>query len=354
MNANLRSDSSLAPKKGDVSTYAIKTTFLLHGQPLVFSTGVHVVRPVEIGYTGQRLLPGREEQIRVSLRNRLDRDLEGTLTLAAHPDLQCAAPSQPLLLPAKSWTECVFAVTANTPGVKQTRLICEAEEVRLEHPLTFRALPDNGVLGSVDAPNEYAVLESRELHIGVNMRGGGMSVSHAPNMQGLLHLSMPTVGPPFTHGWLRKRLVECRVESASGGDSLIVTEAVQSLPNLQVERRITLLGNVARLDCIVRNSGSVAVPVKVRIRSSSWLKEFITAPLVSGLIREPMQTLSEYPMDEHDILAQGATLAENWIACEGEGMVSGLVFEGSPEQDMEWTELVQPTYDLGEIPRVWR
>ena len=265
--------SDVAPKRGDVSTYAVKTTFLVEGQPLVLSTGVHVVRPVEIDYTGQRLLPGREEKIRVQVRNRLDRDLDGTLTLAAHPGLACAAPSQPLHLPAKSWTQCTFAVTAAVPGVKPTSLICEAENVRLEHPVTFRALSGNGIVGSVDPQREYAVLESRELHVSVHLRGGNVSVYHAPTMQQLHSLGMPEVGPPFTHGWLRPPLVDCRVETSPDGDSLIVTGKARALPHLIVERRITLMGTTVKLDCSVTNTRAELAPVQVRQTARSTPQE---------------------------------------------------------------------------------
>lgn len=350
MERELALDSSLAPKKGDVPTYAIKTTFLVEGQPIVLSTGVHVVRPVEIDFTGQRLLPGREEQIRVKMRNRLDRDLEGTLTLAAHPDLICAAPSQPFVLPAKSWTECTFAVTATSAGVKRTRLICEAESLRLEHPVTFRGVTPGGVMGSVDVEREEAVLESLQLHVSASLRGGGVNIFYAPTMQGLLHLPMPKVGPPFTHGWMREPLVECRLETDPQGECLVLSGASRALPNLVVERRITLMGSMARLDCRVTNMENVSTPAKIRLRSWPTPNEYVVAPLTTGLIREPLQTLEDYPRHEHDVLPQGATLAENWFACEGENTVCGLVVEGSPEPSAQWTRLLHLTYDLGEIP----
>ena len=346
----LKLDSSLAPKKGDVSTYAIKTTFLLHGQPLVFATGVHVTRPVEIHFTEQRLLPGREEQIRVKMRNRLDRDLEGTLTLAAHPDLICATPMQPLLLPAKSWTECTFAVTATSAGVKLTRLICEAASLRVEHPVTFRGLTPGGVVGSVDVEREEAILESLELRVSASLRGGGANIFYAPTMQGLLRLPMLEVGPPFTHGWMREPLVAGWLETGSQGETLVLTGASPMMPHLIVERRITLMGSVARLDCRVTNTGNVSTPAKIRLRSWPTPKDYVVAPLTTGLIREPLQTLEDYPRHEYDVLPQGATLAENWFACEGDNTVCGLVVEGSPELSAQWTRLLHLTYDLGEMP----
>ena len=342
--------SDLAPKKGDVSTYAIKTTFLLEGQPLVFSTGVHVVRPVEIDFTGQRLLLEREEVIRVKVRNRLDRDLTGTLTLIEGSDLYPAMASQPLHLPALSWTECTFAVTAYEAGVVSTRLICEADNLRLEHPVTFRVLGLNGVVGSVDADREQAVLDSQELHVTAGLRGGGVNITSAPTMQGLLYLPMPQIGPPFTHGWMREPLVECRIDTGPQGESLVLTAASPVMPHLIVEQRITLMGNVARLDCRVTNTGNVSTPAKIRLRSWPSQKDYVVAPLTTGLIREPLQTLIDFPRGETDILAQNTSLAENWMACEGDGMVCGLVWKDRAEQSMQWTSLLHLIYDLGEIP----
>ena len=110
------------PRRAGQRTHLVRSTLLIDGQPIALETGVKVVRPIEIKYAGQGLLLGRAERVTVELRNRLGEPVSGVLALRPHPALDCPAPVQPFHLPATSWTQCEFEVTAVAAGAHATRL----------------------------------------------------------------------------------------------------------------------------------------------------------------------------------------------------------------------------------------
>jgi len=58
----------------------------------------------------------------------------------------------------------------------------------------------------------------------------------------------------------------------------------------------------------------------------------------------------EFPSGETDIIADDAQLTENWFAREGEGSACGLIWQGEPQQSMDWKRMPALTFDVGELP----
>ena len=348
---SLRIDADAMPRAENMAAHRIKTTFLIDGQPITLETGVKIMRPVEMEISEQRLLPGRPEQITVSLRSRLDRELSGTLALNACPGLHIAAFSQAFTLPAKGRTQCAFTVTAERAGALNTSFVLAADDLKVERPTAFRVLDANGVVGSMDAWDEKATLQSLDTRVTVHLRGGNFYVQYGREYQTLVDVGAGEVGPPFVFERLTPALFTGHIERGVKDDLLTTSGQAEHKPGLRLERTLTLLGGgVTRCEYRVVNATDVDVPAKVRLNCWSNREGKLAAPFADGILYEQIQDLRGFPEGETDVLAEGAKLKENWIAAEGEGMVAGLVFAGDPEQDRQWTRLVNLTYDLESVP----
>ena len=122
-------------------------------------------------------------------------------------------------------------------------------------------------------------------------------------------------------------------------------------PGLTLERAFSFIaGGALKIEQRVVNSTDNPLPARVRLRTASPVNGHIAFRMPEGLIWEPANNSGEYPLGETDIVAAGAQLAENWMASEGEGLVFGVLWQGTPVQEMEWNRFPNLTYDLGEIP----
>lgn len=340
------------PRSGE-SAARIRSTVLVNGQPVRLETGVNIVRPVEISVSDGRMLTGIGQRITVKLRSRLDRDLIGTLALDPHPALVCEGMAQEFTLSSRSWTECVFTVRAITGGVLPTALRLAASETRLERAVVFRAFSASEPLAFCEpVENEKAALETPNLQVGTWLRGGWCGLYHGANEEGVIMHPMAELGPPFAAWRERPRVLTNRIErTADLGLCLVQSVASPEQPGLIIERTLSLIAdNLARLAYRVINTTDLPQPAHLRLTSYSTPNDTVVLPTPQGLIREPRLGRGSYPSGERDALPTGAPLAEEWIACEGDGMVAGLLWEGEPKRDMQWTNLMNFQYDLGELP----
>ncbi len=340
------------PAREGENARRIRTTVLVNGQPISLETGVKIVRPVEIDFDGRRLLTGRAHRITVKMRNRLDRELTGTLALDPHPHLACAALVQPFTLPAKSWTQCEFTLTATAAGILPTQLRLAAGETRLSRPVVFRAFRTSEPQAySEPKETEKVALETPYLHVATWMRGGWCSVSHGATGADLITHPMAELGPPFASWRERPLALDLRIEQTEHGLSLVQSSAAPEHPGLVVERTLSLFAeDLVRVAYRVVNTSDLPQPAQIRLGAYTNLREATVIPTVEGILREPRHGHDGFPEGERDALPPGLPLAEEWIACEGDGLVAGLLWEGDPKRDMQWTNLLNLNYDLGELP----
>lgn len=351
LQREVRIDNDVTPRRDNEAAHRIKTTLLIDGQPLILETGVKIVRPIEIEYGGQKLIPGREEKITVRLHSNLERELAGTLALNARTELHCADSIQQFTLPAKGWTQCEFMLTAVGTGVYETSLSLIAEELCLERLITFRAFNANEVLGSIDPIEEIITLESQATRVQANLRGGRLSIEAGQSMRDCLRVEMGRLGPPFVGEQLIPPLYEAQIENTTSGNALILSGRPEVMPGLKVEQIVSLPGGgLIKFNYRVYNLTDKPIATKMRFRAESKLDGQLIIPLEAGLLRVPMQGLQEQTFNQYDLLAQGAALAESWIATEEDGHVSGLIFTGNLKQDRQWTSLLNLIYDMETIP----
>lgn len=345
----MRVAEEAAPRHHGERQRCVRSTLLLDGQPIVLETGVKVVRPIEIDYDGQGLFPGREEKIAIKLRSRLDREVEGTLSLDAHTGLQAQRLSYPFTLPARMSTQCEFTLTAHEAGVFQTTLRYEADGLRGHRPVAFRAFGGSVPLVSVES--EYAeavVLESPGIKVFQHLRGGGLSIHSTAGANASLWLRMGDLGVPFV-GWRRKELLYKPQIQMHGAEPVVTLSAASpEFPGLMVERTVSLLGSdLTRIDFRVVNTTNLAQSVQLRTQVHLHDVRHLVLTTADGLIREPRADWDRYPVGALDALPADSSPTESWFAGEEEEAVCGLIWH--PEAKLEWDWGTQLTFDLGQL-----
>jgi ribosomal protein S18 acetylase RimI-like enzyme len=329
----------------------VHTTLMLDGVPIRLQTGVKVVRPVEIEFSGCGLYPGREEKTTVVLSSKLDEPIEGLLTLEDHPEIVCAEPARPFKLAARSRTRCEFALTAKSAGCHSTSLRVDSDAVKSGRPVSFRAVADRPVCSIDPDYDRRATLEGFGLSVEVNLLRGGISL-HRTGVSGTqLKQDFADAGPPYP-GELGGLFapIHCSAREA-GGESLVVSAPSPDRPGLIVERTVSLLGSdVVRVDYAARNESDL--PIAACLRICSHLDGLGTPvyPTELGLIRSPDRTHGGFPGDELDLFDPGGRFVESWAAFEIDGSVRGLLWPADAGIDMQWSWLPNIHLDLGEIP----
>jgi ribosomal protein S18 acetylase RimI-like enzyme len=352
LTRELRIAPDARPRPWREPAHRVRSTLLVNGTPVVLETGVKVVYPIDIEYDGQGLFPGRPERIEVRLRSNVDRPLSGQLALEAHPAIGCEPATQAFTLEPRLMTQCAFTITGREAGVFPLALRYEAGAVRGGRPVTFRVFAGQEALASIDpVHDETAVLESPSLRLTVAMRWGNLNLHHPTRGGHLLNQQIAELGPPFVDGRLRAPLYSVRIAAAPSGPRLVLTAPSQEMPGLTVERAVSLLaGDAVRVDYRILNTTDEALPAQLRVRTGPSQQGWLVAPTRDGLLREPLKGWGEYPQGETDVLALGATLAESWMACEDEGLFSGMLWHPGPQEDLRWSRLPNLLWDLGILP----
>lgn len=332
--------------------HRILTSVLLGDDALELHTGVKVARPVELVASGCGCRVGRAERLRVTLRSHLDRELRGTLSLATGPKLECRFPSVTIHLPERSWTECVFEVTARRPGVHTTALRLQAGNVQLGRELAVRAHGGAEALASVDDHDEMAVLEDAHLRVESRLRGGTVRVYGAGTNRRLAVVAAAEVGPPFSGYRVRPDTYRAQVEETPVGPTLVLSRDCSEIQGLRLERRLRLEGaGLLLVEHRLTNTDSESRSASLRLHAAEGFVGNVTYPLVEGLVREPFHGWGYYPQGATDVLPIGGHLAESWCACDNDDGVTGLIWHPAEEERVGWDgRLPSLTYSLGEIP----
>jgi GNAT superfamily N-acetyltransferase len=345
VSRRMRVSPEATPRREGEVAHRVRSTLLINGEPVTLETGVRVARPVEILYGGQGVLTGREQRVAVTLRNRLDRDLSGELSFDSHNELAFQEASRPFSLPAKSWTECEYTLTANKPGTHHSTLRCEAEGVSLARPVAFRAFNGTRPSVSLDTQEEMAYLETPGIRVRVELRGGTVHLEDPQDGKELINQGFARIGPPYSSWFLRPPLYAARLEEANDLPSITLLAESQEFPGVTLERSISLLGDeTVRVEYRVRNATAGDIRAGLRIASDNPLREYLTVPAPAGLLRERLQGWGAFPQSETDILPSGSHLTENWTCCEEDRRVGGLVWTEEMQSDFGWSRSPSLTF----------
>ena len=327
-----------APLPGDRRARRVRSTLILDGDPILLETGVKVVRPVEILYGGQALIPGQATKIVVGLKSNLDRPVEGRLSLEIPPGLECMDPSQPYSIQPKLRSECSYSVTARGEGDIISRLRLSAGTSRVEREVHFHALSGPNAVGGIEEEyGEQAVLENMSLRLESSLRGGWMRVVDASSGEEQAGVGMPEAGPPYIEEPTISPYCSARIDSRADGKVLVQQYTPPEFPGLRVERYAQLLGDgLIRLDCHLFNESDQVQESQLALSINPGWKGSLVLPLIDGVVKHEFNIGSEFPMGETDPLGYGEQLTETWTASEWNGRVAGIVWNPEIEHFYHW------------------
>lgn len=289
--------------------------------------------PLDVSWGPEPLVlaPGRSQQAKLFLTNRLDAPLAGRLSLL---------PPDGLTLRPHAWE---FHLS---PGETQTL------EMRMEAQPGGYALQGEVKLSSGEgwdiprlpvlsiAPGKVAgcLLEERAVVAGdwgwaeARAQGGRIiffrhGEQHPELRQG------EELGPPFYPAELGQR--RWRLSLNREGDKLVLSLETASgrFPGLSLKKWVTFApGSTVQIAYTATSHREE--PLRLRLRVAHWdLPDrpwWVSFRAQEGLVREP---LGGFPEGEEDFPRR---LAEDWLALETEGWVIGLLPSGEVEWDCNW------------------
>lgn len=340
-------------KEPGLPAHQIHSTLLINGVPVRLGTAVKPVQPVEIQYGGQSFVPGKpDEEVVVRLKSNLGAPARGELVIAPHPALHFDRLRAPFTVPAKSWTSCKLRLQCAETGAvpAEMRAVCSIEGgpalTTKAKPVVFRAEPLDQVYAWEDEENETVTIESPALSVQICRRGGDTLLHMRGTGREACRQRAPELGPPFV-GWREvSPLLPCRVEQKEGKVTAALSIAVEGLPGVIIEKRVTVgAGSVVRVEHRVVNGGDV--PLKRKLRLAAWcgLHGKLTAPLRDGLLHEPVEGWGGFPLGTRDLPRKPEEYAESWFALEEAGLVCGIV-----RGDCEEVDGLSLDLDLPELP----
>lgn len=328
----------------------ILSTLIVNGLPVRLGTAVKPVQAVEIGvHAGSLIADKPDQEVTFTLRNRLDRPVQGELRLDPQPHLAFDRQALPVTLEPLSWAEATVRVRPEA-GAHDTRarvvLPAEGLTTRAQR-LTLATRPLHGAYAWEDAEHERVVIEAPELRLLVDRRGGALNLQARDHGQ-LLHGPAPSVGPPFVRWHRVPPRYDVRVTEQAGAVTLTLVMPQAHLPEVTLERTITLGGgSVLRLDHRVVNTGDTARQLDLSFPLWSQVTGTLVVPLRDGLLREPSADWGSWPAGSEDLSRQPEAYAEGWLALEGtlgatDDWVLGMVLPEVKERQSDGFTLTVP------------
>jgi GNAT superfamily N-acetyltransferase len=317
----------------------VRTVLLIDGIPTVLHTAVRAVEPITLDVLGTAPTPGKpDEAVIVRLRNRLRVAVSGEVGFGPRPGLLFDRQAAPFTLPPGSWTSCLFRLTAG-PGAHPTvlRAVCPPEQnpqlgaetvlPAVDKPVTFHSVPFDRVYAWEDEDDEAAVIEAPTFQVWADLRSGGFAVVERLSERQVLWQNAPLVGPPFGDEPDAARCTH-RIEQDDGRVRLVLSQPLQSLPGVVVERTLTVgAGPYLRLDHRLLNATGVEQRAELRCTGALQLHRSLTLPLAAGLVHETLDGVGDFPLSMgRDIPGDPNAWAESWMAREEQGLVAGIVW----------------------------
>ncbi|MBI2300949.1 MAG: GNAT family N-acetyltransferase [Armatimonadetes bacterium] len=347
----------------------IRSTLVVDGIALPLGTATPPVQPLDVWLSGLGPVPGKRQEVKVNLRNRLDREVTGEVRLAPHPDLRFDTLTLPFTAAARSWTCAKTHMVTDPLGASEitAQAICPAEinpgllpgggELRTKRfPVTFRAMPLDRVYAWESAEDEAVVVEAPHLYVWMGLRGGNASITERASGRQVAQLRASKLGPPFSRWATVPPLYAHHLEQHDGTVRLTLAIPHDQDPEIVLEQSLTVgAGPLLKLEHRVLNTGDAAFTGRVALGGWSQLDGAITLPLADGLLHEVQRGWGGYPAGD-DVPKQPEAYAETWVAMEEDGLVTGLVFTECAERGHLGLELdvpeVAPRATL-DLPPVW-
>lgn len=331
-------ERDVTPPGKDERSLFITSTVVINGRLLQLQTGVRPRQAVEIVTepdTFVSIRPGAPSPVSLLLRNNMKQPVRAHLSLSARPGVTVQPAEFDLQLPAdgNGGVSCtVHAAAAGSP-LLLAGMHVESESGAVD--TLAKALPLAAPAAGRPVGYTYAdvaVLENRDLRVVMQCKGATAFIIGKTNDLRMEQQMLP--GPPFRPSEYRSLQFTAAIEEAGGNVSAVLTATSRQEPAITFERRITI-NDSPLLTCENRlyNSGDRERSFQMRLNTwNLFARQSVAIPSRDGLI---VDMTPAYPSWADDESIKPQSFAETWLAVQGDGYVSGTVWEQATENGVD-------------------
>ena len=337
-------------KEPGFPAHKIKSWLKIGRYSLLFETGTKVVQPVEISVSAEALVPGKEGQAEIKLRNRMDFSVSGKLMMEAPEGLEVESGSEPFSIPAKSWAGVPVWLKATKSGAfplmlmpvfdrstsrkfRKTKSLLAGRKKRTY----IKSVGPGDIIAFRDEESSRVILESETLQVAVEQYGGRMRIIEKSSDKGAGAQTAPQLGPPFPTWHPFPPKYKGRLRRYAGKAEATLTIPSSTSPGSIVEKTVTLSpGPVISIGHRVVNSSKAPFSGELQVASYASHIGNITIPAAEGIITKDIRAGEYFPRGGEDLSVRPEDYAETWMAEEGEKFTTGLLWQGAKENEFHW------------------
>ena len=353
----------VAPEKDDPA-HKIRTTLVVNGRLIVLETGVRPKQAVEITadpvYVS--LTPGLPQTVHFRLKNNLAQPVRASVALMAGAGLSVSPAQHTVDLPESGVGGVSCTMQAASSGAQAVNAVITAQagaEAVAVRPVSLPVAAPGAGTPAAYLRQDEAVLENDWMRLVLRYRSAEANLYRKDGGQWLLFQRM-ALGPPFYPSELRSMRWRARLEETNGAVSAVLAADSRQYPGLTLERSYTMdCSSVVAVRHRLLNAGGAGYTLQIRMGNRNGFGErSLALPTAGGLVVDQAPRFPDWYDDEG---RKPESLAESWLAAQGDGFVLGLAWHGATANEMDpWmrpeltlTVPPAPAYGQSEAPVVY-
>jgi GNAT superfamily N-acetyltransferase len=328
----------------DLPTPKLKTLMVIDGQTLEFGTGVRYRPAVEVslGPWAPTFLPGKPQALTLQMHNRVGRDIKGTITIQPQSNMKIDPLRHGFKAVSDGFIGLPVTVTAEEPG--ETPLIVtvsfkDGEDTVSTAPnrIPLMALQPGG-LAAGTGEDEF-VLENEFFRLMCKPKGGDALIWNKADQRKSIQI-LEELGEPFVPWELNSKDYDLSLERGDGCLKLKMEVESDRFRGIHLTREITMTASpLVEIHHEVTNNSLTTQSFQVRpaLRSKQQGLQDVITPLKQRII---IENTGEFLISTEDVPEDPSKLAQPWIAFQGNGQVSGVIWLQELDKIMaEWGQL---------------
>lgn len=305
-------DPDIEIRKEEEPPYAITTEVIINGKSLPLVSGLRVKQPVAVStYPEYLVLPAGNQEILIVLKNNQDKKAEGVVTC------QNTGESHPFCIDP-GYTEAVPFLIEVFDGDLQVTL----NDTKTAFTIPIQVRKNANVMQK----GKDVILENNHSRTTIQLHGGITTVYDKKTKDVWVKNARDQPGPPFWPPELAKYMYTVKTEQYPGKATAEFTVRSKE-HNVQVTRRIEMDSTP-----VIKVSHEL-VPKRASLNFYGHVSMeggTLVIPLKEGIVSES-PLLDDFPLEHGDLPRDPSEYREQWMCCERDGSVFGLIWEKCTE-----------------------
>ncbi len=340
-DAEVAAEADAIPKPGGQPAHRITTTLVLDGTLLRLQTGQRIGPAVEVVQAPRFWsLCGTTRTLHLRLRNHLEHEARGSLSLTPPPGVSIPTVPLPFLASAGGYAGVAVPVAMHASGCHRVGARFDLTTKGRQASYSIDPIrvgggtPGQAVAG---VQRQLATLENSSVLLTVRLLGGGWSLQDKQETDAGSGGSQ-VLGPPFDPSQRERQRYTADVEHEQDRPVLVLRAQGWGYPGVRVEHRFRLLDDRTASVCTTVMNGSKETHTLALLSSCSMnspREGRIVVPLPEGVV---VEDAPHFPDWREDVMEQPSALREPWLAVQSQTHSAGVF----------WTEASR--LELGRLP----